>query len=370
MMNILITGVNGFMGKNLKAALLERRDMILMEVDKDTEEERFNIYCREADFVFHLAGINRPDIESDFMTGNRDFTAKLLENLKKHGNLCPVMLSSSIQAALDNPYGRSKREAEELLFRYGEQTGASVLVYRFPNVFGKWSRPDYNSVVATFCHHTARRIPIRVDDPETMLSLVYIDDLVDELVRALEGHPTKTGCFHTVPVSYSARLGDLAERILSFRECREDYSVPDLGDPFIRKLYSTSLSFLPGEELSYPLERKEDERGSFAEFIRTPDRGQISVNITKPGVVKGNHWHRSKNEKFLVIQGQGIIRLRRIDSEEVLLYPVRGNLLEVVEIPPGYTHQLENTGDEDLVTVMWANEAFDPEKPDTFFMEV
>lgn len=370
MMNILITGANGFIGKNLIAALLERRDMILMEVDKDTDEERFNIYCREADFVFHLAGINRPDIEADFMTGNRDFTAKLLGNLEKHRNLCPVMLSSSIQAVLDNPYGKSKREAEELLFHYGEQTGAPVLVYRFPNVFGKWSRPDYNSVVATFCHHAARRIPIRVDDPETMLSLVYIDDLVDEMVRALEGHPTKTGCFHTVPVSHSARLGDLAERILSFRECREDYSVPDLGDPFIRKLYSTYLSFLPGEELSYPIERKEDERGSFAEFIRTPDRGQISVNITKPGVVKGNHWHRSKNEKFLVIQGQGIIRLRRIDSEEVLLYPVRGNHLEVVEIPPGYTHQLENTGDEDLVTVMWANEAFDPDKPDTFFMEV
>lgn len=369
-MNILITGANGFIGKNLIAALLERRDVILMEVDKETEEERFNTYCREADFIFHLAGVNRPDVEADFMTGNRDFTAKLLENLKKHENKCPVMLSSSIQAALDNPYGRSKREAEELLLNYGEQTGASVLVYRFPNVFGKWSRPDYNTVVATFCHRAARGIPIRVDGPDTILSLVYIDDLVDEMVRALAGHPTKEGCFYTVPVSHSLRLGDLAELILSFRASREDYSVPDLGDPFIKKLYSTYLSFLPEEGLSYPLVRKEDERGSFAEFIRTPDRGQISVNITKPGVIKGNHWHRSKTEKFLVIQGQGTIRLRRIDGEQVLLYPVLGNRLEVVEIPPGYTHQLENTGQEDLITVMWANEAFDPDKPDTFFMEV
>ena len=369
-MNILITGASGFIGKNLIAALMERRDLVLLEVDRDTEEGRMDSYCREADFVFHLAGINRPVDESEFIKGNRDFMSTLLEYLKKHGNTCPVMLSSSIQAELDNAYGKSKREAESLLFDYGEQRGAPILVYRFPNVFGKWSRPDYNSVVATFCHYTARGLPIRVDDPETIMNLVYIDDVVDEMLRALEGHPARRGRFCEVPVTYSLRLGELAGEILSFGECRKNLSVPDLGNTFIRKLYSTYLSFLPEDDLAYPLVQRQDERGGFAEFIRTPDRGQVSVNVTKPGVVKGNHWHRSKTEKFLVVQGQGVIRLRRIDGEEVLGYPVRGNPLEVVEIPPGYVHQLENTGEEDLVTVMWANEAFDPEKPDTFFMEV
>ena len=369
-MNIMITGAKGFMGKNLKAALLCRREDEVLEVDQETDPLEMDDYCRKADFVFHLAGVNRPLEEREFMKGNRDFTAMLLESLKKHGNRCPVMLSSSIQAALDNPYGKSKRAAEELLFHYGEETGASVWVYRFPNVFGKWSRPDYNSVVATYCHLAARGMTLRVDDPEAVLKLVYIDDLIEELIRALDGRPARTGRFCEVPVTYTATLGMLADRIVSFRENRKDLNLPDLGDLLTKKLYSTYLSYLPEEEFSYPLPMKADDRGTFTEFIKTPDRGQVSVNIIRPGIVKGNHWHQSKNEKFLVVRGEGVIRLRRIDAGEILSYPVWGDRLEVVDIPPGFTHQIENLGDEDLVAIMWANEAFDPDRPDTFFMEV
>ena len=369
-MNIMITGAKGFMGKNLRAALLCRREDEVLDVDQQTDPLEMDEYCRKADFVFHLAGVNRPLEEIEFMKGNRDFTAMLLESLKKHGNRCPVMLSSSIQAALDNPYGQSKRAAEELLFHYGEETGASVLVYRFPNVFGKWSRPDYNSVVATYCHLAARGMPLRVDDPEAVLKLVYIDDLIEELLRGLDGRPARTGRFCEVPVTYTAALGMLADRIVSFRANRTDLNLPDLGDPLTKKLYSTYLTYLPEEGFSYPLPMKADDRGTFTEFIKTPDRGQVSVNIIRPGIVKGNHWHQSKNEKFLVVRGEGVIRLRRIDAGEILSYPVWGDRLEVVDIPPGFTHQIENLGDEDLIAIMWANEAFDPDCPDTFFMEV
>ena len=358
------------MGKNLKEALLCRRDDEVLEVDQDTDPLEMDDYCRKADVVFHLAGVNRPLEEREFMKGNRDFTETLLYGLKKHGNRCPVMLSSSIQAALDNPYGKSKRAAEELLFQYGEETGASVWVYRFPNVFGKWSRPDYNSVVATFCHLTARGLPLRIDDPEAVLKLVYIDDLIEELIRGLDGQPARTGRFCEVPVTYTVELGILGDTIASFRQTRKDLTLPDLGNPLIKKLYSTYLAYLPEEEFSYPLSMSADDRGSFTEFIKTPDRGQISINLIRHGIVKGNHWHQSKIEKFLVVRGEGIIRFRRIDSTEILSYPVRGEWLVVVDIPPGYTHQIENLGDEDLIVIMWANEAFDPDHPDTFFMEV
>jgi UDP-2-acetamido-2,6-beta-L-arabino-hexul-4-ose reductase len=304
------------------------------------------------------------------MAGNFGFTSVLLDTLKKHGNTCPVMLASSIQAALANPYGESKKAGEDLLFSYGEETGANVLVYRFPNVFGKWCRPNYNSAVATFCHNIAHDLPITVNDPSVIMNLVYIDDIVDELLAALQGNETTSERFCVVPITHTASLGSIVDLLHSFKTSRSDLSVPDMSDAFTRKLHATYLSYLPKDSFSYPLKMNVDHRGSFTEIIRTADRGQFSVNISKPHIVKGNHWHHSKNEKFLVVSGHGVIRFRRIDSDEVLEYAVSGDKMEVVDIPTGYTHNIENLGDTDMVTFMWANESFDPTKPDTYFLEV
>ncbi len=304
------------------------------------------------------------------MEGNFGFTSTLLEKLKKYGNICPVMISSSIQAKLDNPYGRSKKAGEDLLFNYSQETGARVLVYRFPNVFGKWCRPNYNSAIATFCHNIAHDLPIIVNDPKIVLNLVYIDDLVNELINALEGKENRVGDFCEVPVVYTVTLGKIVELIYSFKKSREELSIPDMSDEFTKKLYSTYLSYLPEDQFSYELKMNVDNRGSFTEFIRTLDRGQVSVNISKPGITKGNHWHHTKNEKFLVVSGNGVIRFRKIDSDEIIEYFVSGDKLEVVDIPPGYTHNIENLGDTDMVTIMWANEPFDPENPDTYYLEV
>ena len=369
-MKILVTGAQGFIGKNLIAELRNRNYEDIFEYDREADPALLSGYCREADFVFHLAGINRPKDQSEFMEGNFGFTSDLLDALKNHQNTCPVMISSSIQAELKNPYGESKKAGEDLLFRYSEETGAKVLVYRFPNVFGKWCRPNYNSAVATFCHNIAHDLPIQINDPSVLMNLVYIDDVLEELIQAMEGRPNHVGDFCEVPVTHSITLGEIADLLYSFRKSREDRSVADMSDAFTKKLYSTYLSYLPEDQFSYALKMNVDQRGSFTEFLRTPDRGQVSVNISKPGITKGNHWHHTKNEKFLVVSGKGVIRFRQIDSEKILEYFVSGEKLEVVDIPTGYTHNIENLGQKDMVTIMWANESFDPEKPDTHFLEV
>ena len=382
-MNILVTGANGFVGRNLVSQLeniasgkarnyaIAGEELHVLCYDVDSDPAALEEYCRQADFVFNLAGVNRPQDPSEFMKGNFGFASLLLDTLKKCGNTCPVMISSSTQAALDNPYGESKRAGEELLFEYGRETGAKVLVYRFPNVFGKWCRPNYNSAVATFCHNIAHGLPIRVNDPSVVMHLVYIDDVVDELIGALSGDEHRAGAFCEVPVVHEITLGGIVDLLYSFRDMQQDLEVPDLGNAFTKKLYSTYLSYLPKERFCYPLKMNVDNRGSFTEIIRTPDRGQFSVNISKPGITKGEHWHHTKNEKFVVVSGHGLVQLRKIGTDEVINFEVSGEKMEVVEMIPGYTHNIINLSDtEDLVTFMWANEAFNPERPDTYFEPV
>jgi UDP-2-acetamido-2,6-beta-L-arabino-hexul-4-ose reductase len=369
-MKILVTGSKGFIGKNLIAELKNRKYNEIFEYNKETDPALLDYYCKKADFVFHLAGVNRPKDNSEFMDGNFGFTLILLDTLKKHNNTCPVMISSSIQAELNNLYGKSKKAVENLIFKYNKETGAKVLIYRFPNVFGKWCRPNYNSAVATFCYNIAHDLPIKVNDPSVVMNLVYIDDVVHELINSIEGKENKEKEFCVVPLLYTITLGKIVELIYSFKNSREEKSVPDMSDKFIKKLYSTYLSYLPGDKFSYDLNMNIDHRGSFTEFIKTIDRGQVSVNISKPGITKGNHWHHTKNEKFLVVSGNGIIRFRRVDLEEVFEYYVGGDKLKVIDIPTGYTHNIENLGDTDMITIMWANEPFDPEKPDTYYLEV
>lgn len=381
-MNILITGAKGFVGRNLVSQLYNIQtgkaknyavssDIKVFEYDIDSDAAELETYCKNADFVFNLAGVNRPKDQTEFMQGNFGFASVLLNTLKKYHNTCPVMISSSTQAALDNPYGESKRAGEELLFRYAAETGAKVLVYRFPNVFGKWCRPNYNSAVATFCNNIANDLSIQVNDPSVVMHLVYIDDVVDELIAALSGNEHRLGNYCEVPVVHTISLGDIVDLLYSFKSTPEKLTVPDLSDAFTKKLYSTYLSYLPKEKISYPLKMNIDERGSFTEIIRTPDRGQFSVNISKPGITKGQHWHHTKNEKFVVVSGHGLIQLRKIGTEEVINFEVSGDKIEVVEMIPGYTHNIINLSEtEDLVTFMWANEAFDPDKPDTYFEKV
>jgi UDP-2-acetamido-2,6-beta-L-arabino-hexul-4-ose reductase len=369
-MKILVTGAKGFIGKNLITELKNRKYTDIFEFDLDTDPILLNKFCKESDFVFHLAGVNRPKDQSEFMEGNFGFTSILLDLLRKYKNICPIMLSSSIQAELDNPYGNSKKSGEKLLINYGKETGAKALIYRFPNVFGKWCRPNYNSVVATFCHNIANDLPITVNDPSVVMNLVYIDDVVNELINALEGKENRKVEFCEVSVVHSITLGEIADLIYSFKKSRGERSIPDMSDELTKKLYSTYLSYLPKEKFSYELMMNIDSRGSFTEFIKTHDRGQISVNISKPGITKGNHWHHSKNEKFLVVSGKGVIRFRKIDSDEIIKYFVSGDKMEVVDIPTGYTHSIENIGDTDMVTIMWATEIFEPEKPDTYYLEV
>jgi UDP-2-acetamido-2,6-beta-L-arabino-hexul-4-ose reductase len=369
-MNILVTGAKGFIGKNLIAELKNRDYKNIYEYDIDTEPNLLDQYCKDVDFVFHLAGVNRPKNQKEFMEGNFGFTSTLINTLKKYKNNCPVMISSSIQAELDNPYGKSKKAGEDLLFSYGKETGAKVLVYRFPNVFGKWCKPNYNSAVATFCHNIAHDIPIQVNDPGMVMNLVYIDDVIQELIRALEGKENKKGDFCEVPIKYTITLGEVVDFIYSFKEIRKILSIPNMANDFEKKLYSTYLSYLPVKHFSYFLKMNQDQRGSFTEMFRTIDRGQVSVNISKPGITKGNHWHHTKNEKFIVVYGKGIIRFRKINTDKIIEYPVNGEKIEVVDIPPGYTHNIENLGQTDMVTIMWANEPFNLDNPDTYYEEV
>lgn len=381
-MNILVTGALGFIGKNLIASLEAIRDgkdkshgltndLNILPYDLDTDPALLDSYCKQADFVCHLAGVNRPKDVAEFMEGNFGFTSTLLDALRKHDNKAPVLITSSVQAALDNPYGQSKKAGEDLLFSYSEETGAPVLVYRLPNAFGKWSRPNYNSAIATFCHNIARGLPITITDRAIRLNLVYIDDIVKEIMRAIKGdEATRAGVFCEVRPVHQATLGEIADWLHSFYELRRTLQVPQLNNPLVKKLYSTYLSFLPEDAFAYSLTTHTDHRGSFTEVLRTVDRGQVSINISKPGITKGNHWHHTKNEKFLVVHGQGVIRFRKIGEDKVIEYLVSGEELKVVDIPTGYTHNIENLGNENMVTLMWANEPFDPERPDTYFEEV
>lgn len=381
-MKLLVTGAKGFIGKNLTAQLenirdgkcktsLPDADLEICPYDMDSDPALLDVYCADCDLVFNLAGVNRPENPDDFMTGNFGFASTLLDTLKKHKNTCPVMLSSSTQAALDNPYGKSKKAGEDLFFTYAQETGAKVYVYRFPNVFGKWCRPNYNSAVATFCYNIARDLPITVNDRAHAMTLVYIDDVVQELISAAAGKPTRDGDFCRVPVEHKATLGEIVDLLYTFRESRKTLQIPDLTEgSFSKKLYSTYLSYLPTDGFSYPLTQHTDARGSFTEILRTSNHGQFSVNISKPGITKGQHWHNTKNEKFLVVSGKGVIRFRKPGEQQVYSYYVSGEKLEVVDIPVGYAHSIENLGETDMVTFMWCNECFDPAHPDTFALEV
>ena len=399
-MDILITGAAGFVGKNLTAALEAIRDGKdrthpaleigqLFLYDRDSSPELLETACRKADFVFNLAGVNRPQNQEEFMQGNFGFASTLLETLKKYHNPCPVMLSSSIQATLvgryaNGEYGKSKKAGEELFFAYGEETGARVLVYRFPNLFGKWCRPNYNSAVATFCHNYAHDLPITVSDPAAALELLYIDDLVDEMLAALEGREPRCefdgvdtvlqpdGRYCAAPVTHKATLGEIVALLDSFKAQPQTLRMPsNPAGSFEKKLYSTYLSYLPYEKTIFDLHMNVDDRGSFTELMRTDSCGQFSLNISKPGIVKGQHWHHTKWEFFIVVAGRGLIQMRKLGSDEVRNFEVSGDKIQAVHMLPGYTHNIINLSDtEDLVTVMWANECFDPGRPDTIFEKV
>lgn len=395
-MNILVTGAGGFVGKNLCAALMnikENKDRTrpnitideIFEYDLDTPPALLDEYCARADFVFNLAGVNRPKEQSEFMAGNFGFASTLLDTLKKHGNTCPVMLASSIQATRigrykDSDYGKSKLAGEQLFFDYAAEMGAEVLVYRFPNLFGKWCRPNYNSAVATFCHNMANDLPITVSDPAIELELLYIDDLVFEMLDALEGGehrcefdgliavPCDTGRFCAVPATYRVTLGEIVTLLESFKAQPQTLVMPEIAaGSFAKKLYSTYLSYLPPQKIAFPLKMNVDARGSFTELMKTTSCGQFSVNISKPGITKGQHWHHSKWELFVIVSGHGLIQERRIGGDEVLSFEASGERLEAIHMLPGYTHSIINLSDkEPLVTFMWANEPFDPDHPDTF----
>ena len=371
-MKVLVTGANGFIGKNLITELKRREEITVLPFDIDTPAELLDEYCRDCDFVYNLAGVNRPENVEEFMEGNFGFASTLVETLKKYDNKCPIMNSSSIQAALDNPYGQSKKAGEDMLFAYGKESGAFIYIYRFPNVFGKWCRPNYNSAVATFCHNIAHDLPIQVNNRDTVMHLVYIDDVVEELLQALSGQPHRDEngyCY--VPTEHETTLGGIVDLLYSFKASRENLLVPDMTEgSFSKKLYSTYLSYLPEDGFSYPVKMNVDTRGSFTEILRSVSCGQVSINISKPGITKGNHWHHTKNEKFLVVSGKGLIQFRKIGTDKIIEYHVSGDKLEVVDIPTGYTHNIINVGDTDMVTLMWCNECFDPNRSDTIYEPV
>ncbi|MBO5809476.1 MAG: capsular polysaccharide biosynthesis protein CapF [Bacteroidales bacterium] len=396
-MKILVTGAKGFVGKNLVAQLKNIKDGkarcygditidAIYEYDIDNTIEELDAYCRDCDFVFNLAGVNRPQNQEEFMQGNFGFASTLLDTLKKHKNNCPVMISSSIQATLagrfgTSEYGKSKKAGEELMFQYSEETAAKVLVYRFPNLFGKWCRPNYNSAVATFCNNIANDLPIQVNDRSTELELLYIDDLVEEMIAALKGEEhrcefdgvdtilTDNGKYCAAPITHKVTLGEIVDLLESFKSQPQTLIIPEISyNSFAKKLYSTYLSYLPKEKVAFPLKMNVDDRGSFTELIKSVNVGQVSINISKPGITKGQHWHNTKWEFFIVVSGHGLIQERKIDSDEIIEFEVSGDKIEAIHMLPGYTHNIINLSEtENLVTVMWANEAFDPNRPDTYF---
>ena len=399
-MKILVTGAKGFVGKNLCAQLkniaegkaksfVDLTVEAIYEYDIDSTQEELETACKECDFVFNLAGVNRPRNQEEFMQGNFGFASTLLGTLKKYGNNCPVMLSSSAQASMEgrfgnSEYGRSKKAGEELFLTYSEEIGARVLVYRFPNLFGKWSRSNYNSAVATFCNSIANDLPIQVNDPSVELELLYIDDLVDEMISAIKGEehrcefeglnvlPSVDGRYCYCPITYKVTLGEIVKLLNGFKEQPSTLFMPEIPyNSFAKKLYSTYLSYLPKDKVIFSLKMNVDTRGSFTELLRTANCGQFSVNISKPGIIKGQHWHNTKWEFFIVVSGKALIQQRRIDSDEVLSFEVSGEKIEAIHMLPGYTHNIINLSDyDDLITLMWANEAFDPDKPDTYFLPV
>lgn len=400
-MKILVTGAQGFVGRNLVSQLhniqsgkarnyaISGEEITVYEYDVDSTPEELDLYCRQADFVFNLAGVNRPKDQSEFMKGNFGFASELLDTLRKHGNTCPVMLASSIQATLigrygTSDYGKSKLAGEELFFEYAKETGAKVLVYRFPNLFGKWCRPNYNSAVATFCNNIANDLPIQVNDRSTVLELLYIDDLVEEMIAALSGKEhhcefdgvetvlKQDGRYCAVPVTHKVTLGEIVDLLHTFAVQPATLVIPEIPDnSFAKKLYSTYLSYLPKEKVAFPLKMNVDDRGSFTELLRSEKCGQVSINISKPGITKGQHWHHSKWEFFMVVSGHGLIQERKIGTDEVIEFEVSGDRIEAVHMLPGYTHNIINLSDtENLVTVMWANELFDSNRPDTYFEPV
>lgn len=400
-MKILVTGAKGFVGRNLVSQLhniqsgkarnyaISGEEITVYEYDVDSTPEELDLYCRQADFVFNLAGVNRPKDQSEFMKGNFGFASELLDTLKKYGNACPVMLASSIQATLigrygTSDYGKSKLAGEELFFEYAKETGAKVLVYRFPNLFGKWCRPNYNSAVATFCNNIANDLPIQVNDRSTVLELLYIDDLVEEMIAALSGKEhhcefdgvetvlKEDGRYCAVPVTHKVTLGEIVDLLHTFAVQPATLVIPEIPDnSFAKKLYSTYLSYLPKEKVAFPLKMNVDDRGSFTELLRSEKCGQVSINISKPGITKGQHWHHSKWEFFMVVSGHGLIQERKIGTDEVIEFEVSGDRIEAVHMLPGYTHNIINLSEtENLVTVMWANELFNPDRPDTYFEPV
>ena len=399
-MKILVTGAKGFVGKNLCAQLNNIRegknksygDLTISEVfeyDIDSSLEQLESYCQSCDFVFNLAGVNRPQNQEEFMQGNFGFASTLLDMLKKYKNACPVMISSSIQATLagrfgNSEYGKSKKAGEELMFAYAQETGAKVLVYRFPNLFGKWCRPNYNSAIATFCHNIANDLPIQVNDRSVEMELLYIDDLVDEMINAIQGNehrcefdgvetiPTEVGRYCYCPITHKTTLGEIVDWIYAFAEQPKTLTIPEIPENSLaKKLYSTYLSYLPKQKVAFPLKMNIDQRGSFTELVHTLNCGQVSINISKPGITKGQHWHNTKWEFFIVVSGHGLIQQRRIDSEEVIEFEVSGENIQCIHMLPGYTHNIINLSDtHDLVTVMYCNEIFNPNKPDTFFLPV
>ncbi len=399
-MNVLVTGAKGFVGKNLVAQLKNIREgkarwygdieiNEIYEYDIDSTTEQLDAWCKNCDFVFNLAGVNRPQDPEEFMKGNFGFATVLLNTLKKHGNKCPVMISSSIQATLagrfgTSEYGKSKKAGEDLMFQYAKETGAKVLVYRFPNLFGKWCRPNYNSAVATFCHNIANDLPIQVNDRSTELELLYIDDLVDEMISALKGREhhcefngvetilKDDGLYCAVPQTHKATLGEIVDLLQSFKSQPQTLLIPEIPDnSFAKKLYSSYLSYLPKEKMAFPLKMNIDDRGSFTELIKTLNCGQVSINISKPGITKGEHWHHTKWEFFIVVAGHGLIQERKIGSDEIIEFEVSGEKIEAIHMLPGYTHNIINLSEtENLVTVMYCNECFNPNRPDTYFEPV
>ena len=398
-MKVLVTGAKGFVGKNLVASLYiikegkdKTKNIIIDEIfeyDTSSTQEELDRYCKECDFVFNLAGVNRPENIEEFMQGNFGFASTLLDTLKKYNNKCPVMISSSIQATLEgryanSEYGKSKLAGEQLMFDYSKETGAKVLVYRFANLFGKWCKPNYNSVIATFCYNIANDLPIKVNDPEVELELVYIDDLIDEMIEALKGNehrcnyhgvssvPSNIGKYCHVPTSHFVKLKEIVRLLNDFKNQSRTLIIPEIpNNSFAKKLYSTYLSYLPKEKIKFPLKMNVDSRGSFTELLKTEDCGQFSVNISKPGITKGEHWHHSKWEFFIVVKGHALIQERKIDSDEIIEFEVSGEKIEAVHMLPGYTHNIINLSEnEELITLMWANELFDSNRPDTYYEKV